>query len=162
MKKRTAIITLVLAGCLGVGAAYAGFGPRRHFHRGHGPLSQVIVQLDLTDAQRQQAAETLGRYRDTHRAEVDQVIGARQELFDRTNADVFNEAAVRDAFRRLAAVQEELAVTRAQAVSELRAILTPEQKDLLAEMQANMKERLEIRADAMRSIADSWLDRYAP
>lgn len=114
--------------------------------------------LTLTEAQRAETARTLEPYRERIR-EASRAAGtARRILFETIHQDPMNETAVREAARRAAACEEELAVLRAQVAQELRRILTPAQREAMNQMVKRMADAMERRASAGGSLVDAWVE----
>jgi protein CpxP len=93
--------------------------------------------LNLTDAQKQQMGQIAIRYRESGKAMREQMRGQREE-FDSFTDGTFDEAAVRAAAQRRANARVEMEVAHARMMSEMYAVLTPEQK---AQLAAERKER---------------------
>jgi Spy/CpxP family protein refolding chaperone len=139
-------------GMHGMGGPGAGFG--------EGVL-RLLVKLDLTDSQKHEAALTLAKYRDEGEANRGALRKAMEELRETSEADVFDEDAVRKAFEGVAAAGEEMAVHGAKLVAELRSILTPEQKAMLEERKAHRQEKRRGRKEHRSSFLDEWIDMYS-
>ncbi|MGB3276004.1 MAG: Spy/CpxP family protein refolding chaperone [Castellaniella sp.] len=67
------------------------------------------------------------------------VRAARQSLRDVSRADTFDEAKARQAADALGQAQSQMALLRVQTQSQIRAVLTPEQRQKLADMHAPKK-----------------------
>ena len=76
---------------------------------------------------------------------------ARRNLRAVLRAESFNEGEARKAFREASATREEMFVLRAKVMTELTAVLTPEQKELI-------KERRGQRAEKMKERLETWLE----
>jgi Spy/CpxP family protein refolding chaperone len=149
---RFRLLTLgaVMAGIVAVGAAVQAQGPMpggpggpgRHFgHRDGLPL----VALNLTDAQKQQ----VGDIREKHRANLQaagqqlrQAFTAQRAAMQATPAD---EGQVRSTTVAVATAQAAIAVERAQIRNEVFSILTPEQQDKVKQLQADREARMKQR-----------------
>ena len=112
----------------------------------------------LTEAQRAETARALAPYRERIRAAAQAAGRARRILFETIHQDPMNETAVREAARRAAVCDEELAVLRAQVAQELRRILTPAQREAMNQMVKRMAEVMELRASAGGSLVDAWVE----
>jgi Spy/CpxP family protein refolding chaperone len=137
---------LLLAAAVCVGGALsvnlkAADGFRQKHRPGHGfLLERAKEKLGLTEAQVTQVkaivkddkevlAELIAQLRDTRSA-------LRAAIHD-VNA---TEASVRAAAAEVAAVESDLAVERLKLYSKISVILTPEQRERLAEMQERMED----------------------
>ena len=146
---------LTLAGIMtltgAIGFAQQGVAPNqesaerteRKMHRGGkhgmrgGGMGRFWGNLNLTDAQKQQMGQIAARYRESGKAMREQMRGQR-DGFDSFTDGTFDEAAVRAAAQRRATARVEMEVAHARMMSEMYAVLTPEQK---AQLAAERKER---------------------
>lgn len=110
-----------------------GHGPGRH--EGFGPLAG----LDLSDAQKQQIKQIHESFAETTR-QLHEQMRTLHESQPRPG-DTFDEAAVRAAAEARAKIQIELDVIHARVMSQVAAVLTPEQRAQLAERHQHMKRR---------------------
>jgi Spy/CpxP family protein refolding chaperone len=129
-------------------------GPGAHFGQG---LLRALLNLDLTDAQKHEAALILSKYRDDGQARRDALRTAVEELRGTAEADPFDEEAIRAAFKGVSGAGEEMAVHGAKLVAELKSILTPEQKESLEEYRAARHERRKGRRGNRVSFMDEWI-----
>ncbi|HEV2914859.1 MAG TPA: Spy/CpxP family protein refolding chaperone [Pyrinomonadaceae bacterium] len=120
----------------GRGMRAGGFGAR------------FAERLNLTDAQKEQLKQIAARYRESTKALRQQARAARHGGdAGLINGGAFDEAAVRAAAQARAGARVELEVARARMMSEMYAVLTPEQKSQLAtERQQWEQKRQERRA----------------
>jgi len=103
---------------------------------GHGRFFQRIAQqLNLTDDQKAQIKTVLRSERDTLKPMLEQLHAARQNLRAAIQASDANEAAVRVASARVAAVEADLAVERMKIFGKIAPILTDEQRQQISEFQ---------------------------
>ncbi|MHA3902861.1 Spy/CpxP family protein refolding chaperone [Castellaniella sp. WN] len=119
------------AGC-DFGRSGGGFGDFGSFGRGLG-LSALDLSQDQQDRifkirhDREQAFYDQGK---TLRA-------AHESLRELSQADTFDEAKARQAADALGQAQSQMALLRAQTGAQIRAVLTPEQREKLAQMRAS-------------------------
>ena len=113
----------------------------RYFGRKH-PMARVggglmglktLVELDLSDDQKSKIMEIIEKYQDQRQSTKNSFFDARKTLADALHAEEFNENAIRDAHRQVSAIKEEMLVSRAKMMTELKTVLTPEQIELLKE-----------------------------
>lgn len=145
-----AVAALLLVIGLGTAVDAQGDGPgrRRPFGPGRGGFAG-FAQLDLTDAQREQAREVMQR----HRSEMQEVGTRLREAHQAQRAAIettpVNEGLIRSTAQALANAQTEMALVQARIHSEVWSLLTPEQqekaKQLKSERAARVKQRLERR-----------------
>lgn len=93
---------------------------------------RMFESLNLTDAQKEQLKQIATRYHESAKAQRQQNRGERGGGFDPLKDGTFNEAAVRAAAQARANARVEMEVQRARMMSEMFAVLTPEQKAQLA------------------------------
>lgn len=129
---------------------------------GHGAhLLNVLLGLSLSDAQKHEIAVIMKTNRDEFKAVMGQVRDARKDVFDRINAEPLNEDAVRQAVRQLATVGEQAAVLRARVFSEIKGVLTPEQRKALADKRARFEAGFEHGKHRGSSLLDDWIDTHS-
>jgi protein CpxP len=108
-----------------------------------------LQQLDLTDAQREQVREVMQRHRDAMQTAGTQLREAHDAQRAAVETAPVNESLIRSTSQALANATTEMALVRARVHTEVWSLLTPEQqekaKQLKAERQARMKQRLERR-----------------
>lgn len=114
----------------------SGWQHHQKMHRGHdmqGWRGHMLRQLDLTQAQQDQIFKIR---HDQAQAFYDQrkaVRAASKSLRELTKADSFDEAKAKQAADALGQAQAQVALLRAQTQAQIRAVLTPEQRQQLAE-----------------------------
>jgi periplasmic protein CpxP/Spy len=106
---------------------------------GFGPFGRT---LNLTDAQKAQMQQIAERFRESTKSLHEQMRSQRQNGFGAFNEGAFNEAAVRAAAQARANVEVEMEVARARMMSEMYAVLTPEQKAQLAKEREQWKQKM--------------------
>lgn len=124
-------------------------------------LIKTLIQLNLTDAQKQAIAAILKKYKPTVKQGAVQVLDARKNLFEAIHGNVFDEGAVRNASKNMASAEEELAVLRAKIVSEVRAVLTPEQITTLDKIKADISAHIKNRVDHIQYLIDLWIQQHS-
>ncbi len=148
---------LALIALVGAGGVYAfGHGGPGGRGGGFGGL-KMLMQLDLTDAQKSQIREVLPAFR----AEKDRRQADRKAMRERIRtlmeAERFDENEVRLAFREMAPLMEDMAVSRLRFMHEVKAVLTPTQiaavKERFMERENRHGEHRRIR----ESMMDTWL-----
>lgn len=118
-----------------------GGGKGRHGKRGgarHGK-GMMFAKLNLTDAQKEQMKQIRSKYSESFkglRGDRKQARGERK-AFDGT----FNEAEVRAAAQARAAKRVDIEVARARMMSEMFAVLTPEQKTQLEQLRVERQQK---------------------
>lgn len=130
--------------------ANADRGHGRHWqhHHGGGPggemgfwLGKAKTKLGLTDAQTQQIRTVFQNARPQFRPLMERLRTEHQALRTLTQAATVDEPAIRAQAAKVAAVEADLAVQRAQVAQQVRAILTPEQIQQVQDWQAKRAAR---------------------
>jgi len=154
--------TLMLTGVVGFAQQEAtpgqdGQRPGRVERRGRGGKGmhgmkggfggRFAENLNLTDAQKAQMEQISARHRESTKALRQQTPGGRGGASAFLNGGTFDETAVRAAAQARANAHVEMEVARARMMSEMYAVLTPEQKaQLAAQRQQWEQKRQERRA----------------
>ena len=137
-------------------------GPGDHVWSGpQGHMLKMLLELNLTDAQKHDIAVILKEHRSTASSTLASMITAKKDLFELIDADEMNEEAIRTAFQKAAEYEEELTVMRAKLIQEIRGVLTDEQKATLESMKAKMQAKMKERVEERRSLIDEWIDTYS-
>ena len=153
-KRRWLSLTLAAAVLLTAGVAWAQprgagrFGPSPGAGAGPGPAAALLHgpvgdRLELTDEQRDQIRGILEGQREASRPWHEDMKNLGDELEKAIEAEPFDEEAVRALARQVADIRVELAVARARTGQEVRAVLTPDQRETLGEMRAQRQQRRE-------------------
>jgi Spy/CpxP family protein refolding chaperone len=138
----------------GSGGYYAGQG-----FRGQGlggPGLGTLMGLNLSDAQRDQALKIMESHQIERVKARGELLKAHDALRKVLQADTVNEQAVRNAYKKVSSLREDRLVARAKTISELRAILTPEQVKLLDERTEAVSDWKETRRGYGRPFAGKW------
>lgn len=161
--KRVTVIAVVTLMILGAGAVFAGgheFGHHRGMKAmgpGGGPgggmaghLMRALHRLDLSDQQWTQIQSIMEDARPAIQEQMEAIRTVRDQLRDLDPAS-FDEAAVRAIAKKLAAPTEELAVLHQQVRAQVYSVLTPEQREELAQMRQQMEQRRQRIRDCLGS-----------
>jgi Spy/CpxP family protein refolding chaperone len=153
-KKKTGLIiagivviagTLILTGTLmatggNISKCLSGFG----MHRGmHGCMMgmNMLEDLNLSDAQKEQVQAIITKYRDQRANTADDHHKTmRETMCNLIIDDQLDEGKVREAFRKSSADREEMVVQRVKMIAEIKTVLDPEQVELLKERKTQMME----------------------
>ncbi len=117
------------------GFRHGGFGARM--------LGFYADYLDLTDAQQAQVKDILAKEKPAVTPLIQQLAQAHQQMSQLEQAGSFDEAKVRAIASQQSQTMTELLVQKARIKSELMAVLTPEQKDKMAKMEARHAARMQ-------------------
>ena len=138
--------TLILTGTLlATGGNFSnclsGFGMHQGMHGGMMGMN-MFMDLNLSDAQKDQVQAIITKYRDQRENTADELHKTmRETMFDAMFAEEFNEEKLREAFRESSEAREEMVVQKAKMIAEIKTILDPEQVKLLKERKAQMVEK---------------------
>jgi len=118
----------------------SGFG----MHRGmHGAMMgmNMFMDLNLSDAQKDQVQAIITKYRDQRENMADEPCQTmRETMFNAIFAEEFNEEKIREAFRESSEAREDMVVQKAKMIAEIKTILDPEQVELLKERKTQIME----------------------
>ena len=144
------ILVIVLVGAF---AATAGAFPGHHRREGMGfrlPGLKTFIELNLSDSQKSHVLNILEKYQRERQDMLDSLLKTRKHLSPVIHAEGFNEGDVRRAYQQVSSIEEELFVSRAKIMAELRSVLNPKQIELLRERRAQ-------RIEKMRGHLETWL-----
>lgn len=113
----------------------------KHERHGKDFLKRLAVKLGMTEAQKAQAKAVLETSRTQAKPLFASLKQERRELRTLIHSGTADEAAVRAQSAKVAALQADLAVQRAQTTKKLMALLTPEQQTKLKELKAKWGEK---------------------
>lgn len=150
---RTNTLAIALAGAFAIGTAGPLYGQTDQepmammgmmrdcpmmmgMTEGPGTALQHADTLNLTSEQITRLESLRDETRDTRRAAMARMGGIHDEIAAATAGDTFDEAAVRDAFRRMSELHEDLAVTTLRARHETSRVLTADQREMQAGLRA--------------------------
>ena len=126
------------------GGPHMGGGRHGGGHGGPGGpgamLGHLGRELNLTDAQKTQIKQITDAFHENTKSLHEQLSKSGGPLED-LNDGAFDEAAVRAAAQARAALHVEFEVAHAKMMSQVFAVLTPEQRAKLAELHSRHKER---------------------
>ena len=149
--KAWAVVAAVsMAFAIAFAAEARPFGPKRGMKIGSGGL-KGFLELNLSEAQQGEMMNIINKYQPENEGLRNRMMEARRNLRAVLRAESFNEGEARKAFREASATREEMFVLRAKIMTELEAVLTPEQKELI-------KERRGQRAEKMKERLETWLE----
>jgi protein CpxP len=109
------------------------------------PLGPMAQRLNLSDAQKDRLKSIKASHQADRKALDAQALAAHQALEAAVAADTFDETTIRSRASDVAAVEGDLAVTRARIRAEVLQVLTPEQQAQLKRIQTQMQQRAESR-----------------
>jgi periplasmic protein CpxP/Spy len=134
-RKRSIIASVVVTLCLVAVTALAGIANAHEGGWGDGKCGRhsqhgfmgMGKKLGLTDAQKGQAKVIFESNRESVKPIMENLRAERKNLHALMFADTVDEAAIRAETAKIATIQADLNVNRAKAMSQFRAILTPDQ-----------------------------------
>ncbi|MET0626760.1 MAG: Spy/CpxP family protein refolding chaperone [Pyrinomonadaceae bacterium] len=128
-------------------AQHGGPGGHRGGPGGPGPhgdlLGHFARELNLTDAQQAQVKQLTEAFHQNNKALHEQAMkgGPGGGMFEGLKDGAFDEAAVRAAAQARANLHVEMEVAHARLMSQIYALLTPEQKAKVAELRQRHEQR---------------------
>lgn len=161
MRSRTT--TLLALALLAVALPLAAAGAataRRPSSLGAAPgamLERAAQRLELTPAQKEEIRAILAAHKTELERELLAIKAARTVLWDAIHAPAPNDNAIRTAAAAVGRAEGELAVTRADIVVEVRAVLTPEQQAELAEMTSDFRSFVQSLLERLHGQLDAAL-----
>jgi protein CpxP len=151
-EKRVAVILAV-----GVLAALLAVGIQGVQAMGRGGGLRLLMQLDLSDAQKAELRQQLPQLRAEREALQGQVDALRQRMQALMEAESFDEQAVRQAFREMAPLMEDMAVQRARFLFAVKAVLTPKQIAKVKTRRIDWQARRGVSRDLQAEMLETWL-----
>ena len=148
MKARN-VLTVILAFFLVLALAYSAqaraFGPGFNNGRTGRALDgmQTLLALKLTDAQQERMSSIIASYQEQRKNLWTQMREARRNIREVLNATSFDEAKARDAYQSASVIREEMFISRAKMIAEMKSVLTPEQLNQLKERRTRKFRRAE-------------------
>jgi Spy/CpxP family protein refolding chaperone len=160
--KRTKLLSVLLAIAIAISmVATVNADPFRGGKLGNGPGGgiRVLMNLDLSQDQKQSIYDILQKYEDEQQATRANLRSNKDEFFDVASGGNFNEENVRKSFQELVPAMEDAYVLRAKVHSEVMAVLTDDQ---LEELQKIKSERAGRRQDKgnkefRHAVLETWL-----
>ena len=164
MKK---LVMVIMISVLLTGTAFAGHGPGKGCAMGehamglrHGFI-KALIHLDLTEAQKHEIALELKKNREDNKARFEAMREAMEGLREAMSKEVFDEAGVREAYQAVAAAGEEIALQKAKITAELKSLLTPEQRETLAQQKTDMRRHFGAHGKHGPRLLDEWIDHHS-
>ena len=121
----------------------------------HHRFEKMAAKLGLSEHQKVKMKEIFKQNREQAKPVFDRLITEKRNLRTLVQADKTDEAAIRAQAAKLSSVEGDLAIQRAHAAKQIRAILTPEQ---IVKFKAMQKER-DQKFDKFREHAGKRLDK---
>lgn len=159
MKSKASIAFACLAALL-LFTAQALTLPRGSTDLGENFLRAMVI-LDLSGAQKADAARILQQERAGQKPDVERFRAAVLECVDLALADDPDEEALRESYRRAAEAGEEVLVKKAKMTAELRRVLSPEQRRLMADFREQVRKGVQDRVRTSQELIDIWVAAHA-
>ncbi len=112
-------------------------------HHRHERLAELAGKLGLTDQQKARMKEVFAKDRPLIKPIISRLMDEKRQMRTLIRSGSADEAAIRAQAAKVASVEADLAVQRAQMAKELRAVLTPEQIEKFKALQKERDERLD-------------------
>lgn len=120
--------------------ARAGQEQKRHGHQGERFFKRMAKELGLSDRQKIEAKALFEAGRAKHKPLHDALRAERHQLQTLVHSGSADEGAIRAEAAKVASLESDLAVQRAQQARQFRALLTQEQAAKLKEMKGKHKD----------------------
>jgi Spy/CpxP family protein refolding chaperone len=140
IKKLTTVFAAVIILAVALAAKAGGFGPDfpgRDMGPGLMGLEKLL-ELNLSDSQETELLTILHKYKDEIERVRNRSIAASKKLATVIHTEEFDENELRKAFREVSSLREESLVLMAKMISELKKVLTQEQRVLLNDRKAQI------------------------
>jgi Spy/CpxP family protein refolding chaperone len=134
-----------------------GHGFAGGFFKVGGEVRQLVQDLNLSDAQKQQLFSIFLKYRGDRRTVADSFLQKGTEAVNRLLTEEFDEAKIRQTFKDSEAQREEFFVSRAKMLAEMKAVLNPDQLQLLQQKVPALIASIQERMHTGRAMMDHWL-----
>ncbi len=161
------VMVMAVAACVAVGSVEAGMkGPGRGrageggFHGGRGFLG-MLDRLGLNADQERDIAAILSKHREEIGKVVTGIADARIKLREAVTAEDYSEDTVRRAAQSLGDQQEQAAVLAAQVLSEVKPLLSADQKERLKDFGSRRSDRMQGFFEARLAELDEWIANHS-
>ena len=115
----------------------------------HGcPPAFLLKLLDLTDTQKKQIATVVQGQREKTSSILQKRAELRRQLRKAERVEPFDEKQVRNIASNLAQLEGDMIVSRAKVRSQVSAVLTPAQRDMVKKLESGMENRQGPRRDS--------------
>ncbi len=145
MKTQTKLImALAVAGAIALsGAGYVAYRSTAGRCFARDKIVPKLCALGLTHEQKTQVRGILKNHRSSMRPLVGQLVAERRALRDLIHAESVDETAIRAQVEKVAKVDADLAVQRANIAHEIRGLLTTEQIQKLKELKVSLDAHID-------------------
>ena len=144
IKTWAVVVAVSMAFALAFTAEARPFGPKRGMKAGLVGLKDFL-ELKLSAGQQEEMLNILNKYQPEREGLRNRMMESRKNLRAVLRAEPFNEGEARKAFREASAAREDIFVLRAKMMLELKAMLTPEQKEFIKERRGQRAEKMKQR-----------------
>jgi Spy/CpxP family protein refolding chaperone len=103
---------------------------------------KFCLELKLSDSQQAKMKKIINKYQDEEKRLRNNMMESRKNLMSVMHTEPFDEAAARKAFRNTSSLEEDAFVLRAKIKSELDAVLTSDQKEMLKKRREHKMKRV--------------------
>ncbi len=112
-----------------------------------GKFGDTLNELNLTLEQKKELFGIAMKYRKMHQETREDMQGVRMQfattMLDLLNSDEFDEERVRQTYRESPAKLEDVVVSGAKMMLEMKAVLTPEQQEIVQQKSAEFLEQMQ-------------------
>ena len=160
MKRLSALLAILfLFGVTAWGAQEGAYSPESG-RGGHGGphMVKALERLNLSPEQKHAVAGILKNTREEAKKDFEAMKQAHQSLREVTDKTPGDEAAVKAAYKPVAAAGEQLALHHAKVKAQIDAVLTPEQRTQAQKEHEEFKGKIKEHFEKGHADLDKWID----
>ncbi len=164
--RRVAVMKRIVVGMVMVSLMVAGMVLSCEARAGRGMMKgdgggfyimECLENLNLTDAQKKEIVAILDGHKAERKSLRNRFIEARENLQKVMLRDDVTDGDVREAWRRVASVREDMLLMRAKIHRDIAKILTPRQKELIKQMAERRRNMVKRRFEERERVIMGWL-----
>ena len=159
MKRIVSVSVVVLVMAAGMVLSSEATAGKGMLKGGEGAFyfKDCLERLNLTDDQKREIVTILDGHRDERRSLRNRFIEARENLQKVMLRDDVTEGDIREAWRKVASVREDMLLMRAKIHREIGKILTPRQREQIRQMAERRREIIKKRFERQERMIMGWL-----
>ena len=133
------------------GRGFAGRGQK---------FQQLAQELNLSEAQKQELFAIFMKHRETRGPMIEGFVETGKEVATLLLNEDFDETKVRELFQKGVSQREDAFVEHAKMFAEMKAVLTPEQVEMLQQKGTEFFENMENRMHTRHEMFGRWFPHY--
>jgi Spy/CpxP family protein refolding chaperone len=135
-----------------------GFAQKMSQRRGQ--FQQVFKELNLSKEQMKELFSIVMKYRENRGDVMESFQDIRTKFVNMLLTEEFNEEKVRQTYQESAAKMEEFVVTGAKMAAEMKAVLTPEQVEILQEKETELLAQFQEHGHSRHAMFGRWFHHH--